>query len=61
MSGTIMQLDILAEIHEVRKKIYKMKLKERRQLMREAEEIAQLLNKGNIERATEKITQPTTE
>ncbi|KPV65280.1 MAG: hypothetical protein AOA65_0315 [Candidatus Bathyarchaeota archaeon BA1] len=56
-----MQLDILTEIHEVRKKIYNMKLKEREQLMRDAEEIAQLLNQGNIKRATEKVTQLTTE
>jgi len=61
MSETITQLDILTEIHEVRKKIYKMKLKERKQLMRYAEEIAKLLNQGNIKRATEKMTQLTTE
>ena len=60
MSETIMQLDILTEVHEVRKKIFQMKLKEREELMRNAEEIAQLLNQGNVERAAEKITQLTT-
>jgi len=61
MSETITQLDILTEIHEVRKKIYKMKLKERKQLMLYAEEIAKLLNQGNIKHATEKMTQLTRE
>jgi len=59
MSETIMQLDILTEVHEVRKKISQMKLEEREELMCNAEEIAQLLNQGNVKRAAEKITQLT--
>jgi len=57
MSETIMQLDILTEIHEIRKKIHRMKPKERRELMRSAEEIARLLKKGDVEHAREKITE----
>jgi len=53
---TMVQLDILTEIHEVRRKIYKMKPKERRELMRNAEEIARLLKKGDMKQAREKIT-----
>jgi hypothetical protein len=59
MSETMMQLDILTEIHEVRRKIHRMKPKERRELMRNAEEIANLLKKGDIEHAKEKITKLT--
>jgi len=56
MSETTMQLDILTEIHEVRRKIHRMKPKERRELMRNAEDIANLLKKGNMKQAKEKIT-----
>ncbi len=54
-----MQLDILTEIHEVRRKIHRMKPKERRELMRNAEEIANLLKKGDMKQAREKITKLT--
>jgi len=42
----MVQLDILTEIHEVRRKIHRMKPKERKELMRNAEEIANLLKKA---------------
>ena len=48
MSETTMRLDILTEIHKVRRKIYEMKPEEREKLMRHAEEIAQVLNQGHI-------------
>lgn len=59
MSETVMQLDILTEIHEVRRKIHRMKPKERRELMRNAEEIANLLKKGDMKQARQKITKLT--
>jgi len=59
MSETTMQLDILTEIHKVRRKIYEMKPGEREKLMRHAEEIAQVLNQGHIEIAKKKLTEPT--
>lgn len=61
MSETIIQLDILTEIHEIRKKIHGMKPKERRELMRSAEEIARLLKKGDMEQVRERINKFTTE
>lgn len=60
MSEAVMQLDILKEIHEVRRKIYAMKPRDRMALMRKAEEIAQVLNQGNLEMAKKKIVELTT-
>ena len=48
VSETIMQLDVLTEIHEIRKKIHRMKPKERSELMRSAEEIARFLKKATL-------------
>ncbi len=55
MTETLLQIDILTEIHKVRSEICKMPLEERKELMRQAEEIAQLLNQGKTKRAKEKI------
>jgi len=57
MTETVMQLDILAEVHEVRRKIFEMRLKEREELMRNADEIARLLNQGSIKGARKKMKQ----
>lgn len=54
MGEKTMQLDILTEIHKVRRKIYEMKPEEREKLMRQAEEIARVLNQGHIEMAKKK-------
>ena len=59
MSETTMRLDILTEIHKVRRKIYEMKPEEREKLMRHAEEIAQVLNQGHIKIAKKKLTEST--
>ena len=60
MSEAVIQLDILKEIHEVRRKIYAMKRDDRERLMRDAEEIAQMLNQGNLEVAKKRMVELTT-
>lgn len=60
MSEAVIQLDILKEIHEVRRKIYAMKRDDRERLMRDAEEIAQMLNRGNLEVAKKRMVELTT-
>lgn len=60
MSEAVIQLDILKEIHEVRRKIYAMKRGDRERLMRDAEEIAQMLNQGNLEVAKKRMVELTT-
>jgi len=59
MSETTIQLDILTEIHKVRRKIHEMKPEEREKLMHHAEEIAQVLNQGHIKIAKKKLTEST--
>ena len=60
MNETTLQLDILKEIHEVRRKISAMKPEEREEFMRNAEEIAQILNQGNLEIAKKRTAELTT-
>jgi len=57
MSEAITELDILKEIHEVRRKIYGMKREDRVRLMRNAEEIAQMLNQGKLEDARKRVVE----
>ena len=57
MSEAIIQLDILKEIHEVRRKIYAMKREDRERLMRNAEEIVQMLNQGKLEAAKKRMVE----
>jgi len=57
MSEAIIQLDILKEIHEVRRKIYTLKRGDRERLMRIAEEIGHMLNQGRLEDARKRMAE----
>jgi hypothetical protein len=57
---TMVQFDVLKEVHGVHRKIHRLKPKKRRELMRNVEDIARLLKKGDMEQVIEKINKFTT-